>query len=290
MAEGKVYFIGGGPGDPELLTLKAKRLIETADVVIYADSLVHPAIVGFARADAAVYGSKDMDLDAIMQVTLEAAAAGKVVARIQSGDPSVYGAMLEQMRVLEGAGVDYEIIPGVSAAFAAAAKLKAELTVPDVAQTVILTRAQGRIAMPPKEQLQDLAAHGCTLIIFLGITRMPRIVRDLEAAGYAKDTSVAIVYRVGWEDEQIIRGTLSDIVGKVRDAKITRQALVLVGKAVDPALRDPAQTSDEDFAVSHLYSGDYTHLFRRSRQRAGDPVADSADPAETPAAVGGAGD
>ncbi|MYC29184.1 MAG: precorrin-4 C(11)-methyltransferase [Chloroflexi bacterium] len=282
MADGKVYFIGGGPGDPELLTLKAKRLIEEADVVIYADSLVHPAIVEFANDDAAVYGSKDMDLDEIMRLTLEAASQGKVVARIQSGDPSVYGAMLEQMRVLEAADVDYEIIPGVSAAFAAAAKLKAELTVPDVTQTVIMTRAQGRIAMPPKEQLQDLAAHGCSLIIFLGITRMPRIVRDLSAAGYPTDTPVAIAYRVGWEDEQIIRGTLADIAGKVRDAKITRQALVMVGKAVDPALRDPDLISDEEFATSHLYSGDYTHLFRRSRNRS---VAAPSDVSESPATV-----
>ena len=280
MAEGKVYFIGGGPGDPELLTLKAKRLIENADVVIYADSLVHPAIVEFARDDAEVYGSKDMDLAEIMRVTLDAAAQGKSVARIQSGDPSVYGAMLEQMRVLEAAGVDYEIIPGVSAAFAAAAKLKAELTVPDVTQTVIMTRAQGRIAMPPKEQLRDLAAHGSSLIIFLGITRMPRIVRDLQAAGYPEDTPVAIAYRVGWEDEQIIRGTLTDIAGKVRDAKITRQALVMVGQAMDPDLRNPDKVSEEEFATSHLYSADYTHLFRRSRDRAeaAGPVS-SASPA-----------
>jgi precorrin-4/cobalt-precorrin-4 C11-methyltransferase len=286
MAEGKVYFIGGGPGDPELLTLKAKRLIESADVVIYADSLVHPSIVELASDDAEVYGSKDMDLDEIMQVTLAAADEGKSVARIQSGDPSVYGAMLEQMRVLEAAGVDYEIIPGVSAAFAAAAKLKAELTIPDVAQTIIMTRAQGRIAMPPKEQLRDLAAHGCTLVIFLGITRMPRIVRDLEAAGYAKDTPVAIAYRVGWEDEQFIRGTLSDIAGKVRDAKITRQALVMVGKALDPDLRDPSLISDEEFATSHLYSGTYTHLFRRSRNWG--KTADAETETE-PATVNGAG-
>ena len=276
MAEGKVYFIGGGPGDPELLTLKAKRLIETADVVIYADSLVHPAIVDFAREGAEVHGSKDLDLDQIMELTLRAVAEGKTVARIQSGDPSIYGAMLEQVRVLEGAGVDYEIIPGVSAAFAAAARLKAELTVPDVTQTVIMTRAQGRIAMPPREQLQDLAAHGCSLIIFLGITRMPRIVRDLEAAGYPTDTPVAIVYRVGWEDEQIIRGTLADIAGKVREAKITRQALIFVGRAVDPALRDPNLLAEEEFASSHLYSGSYTHLFRRSRGRAQDTQTETA--------------
>ena len=275
MAQGKVYFIGGGPGDPELLTLKAKRLIESADVVIYADSLVHPAIVEFAKPGAEVHGSKELNLDEIMELTLQAVADGKTVARIQSGDPSIYGAMLEQMRVLESAGVDYEIIPGVSAAFAAAAKLKVELTVPDVSQTVIMTRAQGRIAMPPKEQLQDLAAHGCTLIIFLGITRMPRIVRELKAAGYPEDTPSAIAYRVGWEDEQIIRGTLADIADKVREAKITRQALVLVGRAVDPALRDPDLAEAAEVATSHLYSGSYTHLFRRSRERAGAGAANA---------------
>ena len=282
MAQGKVYFIGGGPGDPELLTLKAKRLIESADVVIYADSLVHPAIVEFAKPGAEVHGSKELNLDEIMELTLQAVAEGRTVARIQSGDPSIYGAMLEQMRVLESAGVDYEIIPGVSAAFAAAAKLKVELTVPDVSQTVIMTRAQGRIAMPPKEQLQDLAAHGCTLIIFLGITRMPRIVRELKAAGYPEDTPAAIAYRVGWEDEQIIRGTLADIADRVREAKITRQALVLVGRAVDPALRDPDLAEAAEVATSHLYSGSYTHLFRRSRERAGAGAgnsAGSADPA-----------
>ena len=281
MAQGKVYFIGGGPGDPELLTLKAKRLIESADVVIYADSLVHPAIVEFAKPGAEVHGSKELNLDEIMELTLQAVAEGRTVARIQSGDPSIYGAMLEQMRVLESAGVDYEIIPGVNAAFAAAAKLKVELTVPDVSQTVIMTRAQGRIAMPPKEQLQDLAAHGCTLIIFLGITRMPRIVRELKAAGYPEDTPAAIAYRVGWEDEQIIRGTLADIADRVREAKITRQALVLVGRAVDPALRDPDLAEAAEVATSHLYSGSYTHLFRRSRERAGAGAGNSAGSADS---------
>ena len=270
MAHGKVYFIGGGPGDPELLTLKAQRLIAAADVVIYADSLVHPDIVAFARPDAAVHGSRDMTLDEIMAVTLQAVAAGQTVARIQSGDPALYGAILEQMRILEREGVDYEIIPGVSAAFAAAAKLKAELTVPEISQTVIMTRAQGRIAMPPKEQLQDLAAHNCTLVIFLGVTRMPQIVRELTAAGYPPDTPAAVVYRVGWADEKIIRGDLANIAAQVREAKINRQALVFVGQAIDPALRDPAAANGQ-FATSHLYSGSYTHLFRRAQ--AGTPTA-----------------
>ena len=160
--------------------------------------------------------------------------------------------------------MDYEVVPGVSSAFAAAAVLKAELTVPEVSQTVILTRAEGRVAMPPKEQLVDLAAHGCTLVIFLSITRMARIVRELRSAGYPASTPIAVVYRVGWPDQQVIRGTLDDIGPKVRAAKITLQALILVGEALDPALRQPDQP-EETAAVSHLYSESYTHVNRRSR-------------------------
>ena len=261
---GKVYIIGAGPGDPELLTLKAKRIIDDADVIIYADSLVPEEIAGYAKPGAAVYGSKEMALPEIMDVTLQAVAEGKTVARIQSGDPALYGATLEQMRILEREEVDYEIIPGVSAAFAAAAVLKAELTVPEVSQTVILTRAEGRVPMPEGEDLVSLARHGSTLVIFLSVTRMFRIANQLQEAGYPADTPVAVAYRVGWPDQQIIRGTLTDIAQKVRDAKITLQALIIVGKAVDPNLLDPA--SDERVAVSHLYSDEYTHLYRRAGQ------------------------
>ncbi len=262
--DGKVYIIGAGPGDPELLTLKAKRIIDEADVIIYADSLVPAEIAGYAKPGATVYGSKEMALPEIMQVTLQAVAEGKTVARIQSGDPSLYGATLEQMRILEKEGVDYEIIPGVSAAFAAAAVLKSELTVPEVSQTVIMTRAEGRVPMPEGEDLVGLARHGSTLIIFLSVTRMFRIANQLQEAGYPADTPVAVAYRVGWPDQQIIRGTLTDIAQKVRDAKITLQALIIVGKAVDPNLLDPE--SDERVAVSHLYSDEYTHLYRRAGQ------------------------
>ena len=270
---GKVYIIGAGPGDPELLTLKAKRLIEQADVIIYADSLVPPEIAAFAKPGARVYGSKEMALPEIMAVTLQAVADGQQVARIQSGDPSLYGATLEQMRILQAQGVDYEIIPGVSAAFAAAAVLKTELTVPEVSQTVIMTRAEGRVPMPPGEQLTDLARHGSTLVIFLSVTRMFRIAAQLQEAGYAPDTPVAVAYRVGWPDQQIIRGVLSDIAEKVRAAKITLQALIIVGQAVDPQLLDPDAAS---VAVSHLYSDDYTHLYRRAG-RGDHAAADRAD-------------
>ena len=262
--DGKVYIIGAGPGDPELLTLKAKRIIDEADVIIYADSLVPEEIAGYAKPGAAVYGSKEMALPEIMQVTLQAVSEGKTVARIQSGDPSLYGATLEQMRILERENVDYEIIPGVSAAFAAAAVLKSELTVPEVSQTVIMTRAEGRVPMPEGEDLISLARHGSTLVIFLSVTRMFRIANQLQEAGYPADTPVAVAYRVGWPDEQIIRGTLTDIAQKVRDAKITLQALIIVGKAVDPKLLDPE--AGEQVAVSHLYSDEYTHLYRRAGQ------------------------
>ena len=267
---GKVYFVGGGPGDPELLTLKAKRIIESADLVIYADSLVHPSIVDFARPEAEIRGSKGLTLPEIMDLTVDAANQGKTVARVQSGDPAIYGAILEQMRLLEQEGIEYEIIPGVSSAFAAAALLKAELTVPEVSQTVIMTRAEGRISMPPREQLRDLAAHGCTLVIFLSVTRITRIVRELRAAGYAKETPVAVVYRVGWPDQQVFRGTLADIAAKVKEAKITLQALILVGQALDPSLRQ-ARPPDAAPAASHLYSEDYTHRYRRSRVRSTSP-------------------
>ena len=255
--KGKVYIIGGGPGDPELLTLKAKRIIETADVVIFADSLVPPEIVEFAKEGAEIHGSKELNLDQIMDLELSSVRDGKMVARVQSGDPSIYGAILEQMRILEEEGVEFEIIPGVSTAFAAAALLKSELTVPEKSQTVILTRMEGRVAMPPGEQLKDLAAHGCTLVLFLSITRMTKVVRELTASGgYTEDTPVAVVYRVGWPDELVIRGTLKDIADKVRAAKISLQALIIVGDAVDSELHFGG-------AVSHLYSADYTHRYRR---------------------------
>ena len=258
-SNGKVYIVGGGPGDPELLTLKAKRIIESADVIIFADSLVPPEVVGFAKEGAKVVGSKEMNLDEIMDLELGAVREGKTVARVQSGDPSIYGAILEQMRVLEQEGVEYEIIPGVSAAFAAAAVLKSELTVPEKSQTIIMTRMEGRVAMPEGEQLKDLAAHGCTMVIFLSITRMTKVVRELTSSGYTEDTPVAVVYRVGWPDQLIIRGTLKDIADKVRAAKITLQALIIVGDAVDPGW-------DAAGAVSHLYSADYTHRYRRGTE------------------------
>jgi precorrin-4 C11-methyltransferase len=260
MTPGVVYFIGAGPGDPELLTVKAKRLIETADVVVWADSLVHPDVAALARADADVLGSSALTLEQITDTLVAASRAGKTVARVQSGDPSLYGAIHEQQVLLEHERVPYEIVPGVSSAFAAAALLDAELTVPDVAQTVIFTRVANRTTtVPSGERLRELARHGATLVIFLSASVIEKVVEELQTGGYTAETPAAVVYRATWEDQQVLRGTLADIAPAARAARITKQALILVGPALDPTLRQHAAAT----ARSHLYRPDYTHLFRR---------------------------
>ena len=258
--KGKVYFIGAGPGDPELLTLKGRRLIGEADLVIYADSLVHPGICAFARPGAEVLGSSGLTLEEVWERMRAACEAGQIVARVHSGDPSLYGALHEQLVRLEAAGIPCEMGPGVSSAFAAAAALGAELTVPNVAQTVIFTRRPSRTMRPANEDLQALARHGVTLVIFLSVASTRAVVEDLLAGGYAPDTPVAVAYRVTWEDERVLRGTLADIAAQVRAAKIAKQALILVGPAVDPTLRHRGAE-----LRSHLYSGDFSHLFRQAR-------------------------
>jgi precorrin-4/cobalt-precorrin-4 C11-methyltransferase len=257
LSEGHVYFIGAGPGAPDLLTLRGKALIESADLVIYADSLVDPRLCEFARPNAEILGSSSMTLEEMTEREITAAREGKIVARLQSGDPSIYGAMHEQLARLDAAGVPWTIVPGVSSAFAAAAALGVELTVPEVAQTVILTRISGKASpVPEGEELRGLAAHGATLVLFLSVAHMTRVVQELLAGGYPKDTPAAAVYRVSWDDEAIIRGTLGDLRAKVRAAKWTRQALILIGPALG--------REDRSGQRSRLYSGDYTHLFRKA--------------------------
>jgi precorrin-4/cobalt-precorrin-4 C11-methyltransferase len=270
MTPGVVYFIGAGPGDPELLTVKGQRLIQTADLVVWADSLVHPGVAGLARADATVIGSSSLTLEQITATLVAASQAGQTIARVQSGDPSLYGAIHEQQVLLERAGVPYEIVPGVSSAFAAAARLDAELTVPDVAQTVIFTRVANRTTtVPPGERLSELARHGTTLVIFLSASVIEKVVEELRAGGLPADTPVAVVYRATWADEQVLRGTLSTIAPAMRAARITKQALILVGPAIDPALRQRATAASR----SHLYRPDYTHLFRKGGPATTDPSA-----------------
>ncbi|MBA2396190.1 MAG: precorrin-4 C(11)-methyltransferase [Ktedonobacteraceae bacterium] len=252
--EAHLAFIGAGPGDPDLLTVKAARLIGRADVVIYADSLVSPDVCQHAKPEATIYGSATLTLETITDIMLKAVTDGQFVVRLQSGDPSLYGALYEQRRTLDQHGIKYIIVPGVSSVFAAAAVAGVELTVPDVAQSLILTRHAGRVSMPDKETLRSFATHGTTLCIFLSITRVRAIVEDLLAGGYTSDTPVLIVYRATWPDQKIIHSTLAGMVADVRQARISRQALIMVGWAL-------AANGTEEHR-SHLYLPGYKHLFR----------------------------
>lgn len=248
-----VYFIGAGPGDPELLTLKAARLIGACPVCLYAGSLVPPEVVACAPKNARVLDTAPMTLDDTHAEIVAAHARGQDVARVHSGDPSLYGAIAEQIRRLKPDNIPYQIIPGVPAYAAAAAALGQELTIPEVAQSIVLTRMSMKsTGMPAGETLDNFARSGATLAIHLGIRALREIERQL-APHYGSDCPLAVVYRVGWPDQQIIRGTLSDIHAKVRAAKITRTALILVG----PALAD-----SHGFPDSALYDATRPHVLR----------------------------
>ncbi|WP_299300721.1 precorrin-4 C(11)-methyltransferase [uncultured Litoreibacter sp.] len=248
-----VYFIGAGPGDPELLTLKAQRIISECPVCLYAGSLVPEAVVAGAPEGALVMDTAPMTLDDTHAQIVAAHAMGQDVARVHSGDPSLYGAIAEQIRRLKAEGIDYQIIPGVPAYAAAAAALGQELTVPEIAQSIVLTRMSMKsTSMPEGETLENFARTGATLAIHLGIRALREIERVL-TPHYGADCPVVVAYRASWPDEVFLRGTLSDIHAKVRAEKITRTALILVG----PALADI-----KDFKDSALYDPEIPHVLR----------------------------
>ncbi|KVF70930.1 precorrin-4 C(11)-methyltransferase [Burkholderia sp. FL-7-2-10-S1-D7] len=237
-----VYFIGAGPGDPELITVKGQRLVRTCPVILYAGSLVPPAVLDGRRAEQVV-NTAELDLDAIVALLADAHAKGQDVARVHSGDPSLYSAIGEQIRRLKALGIPYEIVPGVTATAACAATLGVELTLPGVAQTVILTRFAGKTTMPEGEALGALAAHRATLAIHLGVRHLARIVDEV-LPHYGPACPVAVIYRASWPDEERVTGTLADIVGKVQGTRIERTALILIGRVLDA----------EGFADSTLYA------------------------------------
>ncbi|WP_147165047.1 precorrin-4 C(11)-methyltransferase, partial [Pararhodospirillum oryzae] len=241
-----VHFIGAGPGAPDLLTLRAQRLIRACPVLLYAGSLIPREVIAEAPADARIVDTTSLTLDQIIDLLAEAHAQGHDVARLHSGDPSVYSAMAEQIRRLQARGIPYDICPGVPSFAAAAALLGQELTLPEVAQTVILTRtAQCSTALPPRESLEILGQSGATLVLHLSIGNMTHVVDTLTPL-YGAECPVAVVFRATWPDELVLRGTLSDIQAKVEAAGLIRTALILVG----PSLALPC------FAESHLYAAD----------------------------------
>ena len=252
-----VHFIGAGPGAPDLITVRGLKLIERCTVCLYAGSLVPEEIVAAAPKDARVLDTAPMTLDQIIAEMEAAHAQREDVARVHSGDPSIYGAIAEQMRRLDELEIPYEITPGVPAFAAAAAVLKTELTLPEIAQTVILTRTDGKASkMPNRETLDVLGSSGATLAIHLSIRNLKAIERELEPH-YGAGCPVAVIYRATWPDQQIIRGTLEDIWAKVRAAKITRTALVLVG----PVL------GEEEFRDSALYDAAHEHILRNRKTK-----------------------
>ncbi|KAA0891310.1 precorrin-4 C(11)-methyltransferase [Oryzomonas rubra] len=253
----QVSFVGAGPGAADLITIRGARLLRHADVVVYAGSLVDRELVRRYAATADVYDSAGMTLDEVLSVVMEAVTAGKNVVRLHTGDPSIYGAIQEQMEALDRLGVAYRVVPGVTSAFAAAAALKQELTLPEVSQSVIFTRMEGRTPVPERERLSRIAGIGATLVIYLSVGMIDRVVEELLAGAYTPETAAAVVCRASWEDELIIEGTLADIAAKVREAGIDRQALIIVGDVL-AARREGLK------ARSLLYDDAFSHGFRGS--------------------------
>jgi len=250
----KVSIVGAGPGNPELITVKGQRLISEADVIIYAGSLVNPALLEKAKAGAAIYNSASMTLEEVLTVIEKAATEGKNIVRLHTGDPAIYGAIQEQMDALAAKNIEFEVIPGVSSFLASAAALKREYTLPDVSQTIIITRLEGRTSVPEKESLATLAAHNATMCIFLSVQMMENVVQELIAGGYSVDTPVAIVQRASWPDEKIIQGTLATISQRVAEEGVDRTAMIIVGHCLAG-----------EYGLSRLYAADFDHMFREAR-------------------------
>lgn len=250
-----VYIIGAGPGDPELITVKGKRLLEEADIIIYAGSLVNPALLGYAKEGCEIYNSAKMTLGDVIEVITAGVKEGKQVVRLHTGDPAIYGAIQEQMDELSRRGIEYTVVPGVSSFLATAAALKQEYTLPEITQTVIITRNEGRTPVPEKEKLRSLASHQATMCIFLSVHMIGDVVKELVAGGYPEDTPIAIVEKASWPEQKIVRGTLQTIEAIVKEAGIGRTAMIVVSRVLDT-----------DYALSRLYAPEFSHMYREASE------------------------
>ena len=248
-----VHFVGAGSGAADLITLRGKRLLETADVVIYAGSLVNPELLEYTRSDCEIYNSAFMTLDEVIKVMEQAENNGKIVIRLHTGDPSVYGAIREQMDRLDSLGIAYDVCPGVSSFCGAAAALKAEYTLPDVSQTVILTRMAGRTPVPERESIESLASHNATMVIFLSTGMLEELSERLIKGGYTADTPAAIVYKATWKDEKVFRCTVGTLAQTAKQNNITKTALITVGYFLGDIR-----------SLSKLYSADFETEFRKA--------------------------
>lgn len=250
-----VHFVGAGSGAPDLITVRGAKLLGEADVIIYAGSLVNPALLEYAKAGCEIHNSAKMTLEQVLEVMTQAEAAGKTTVRLHTGDSSVYGAVREQFDALEEKGIAYDVCPGVSAFCGAAAALKAEYTLPDVSQTVIITRAPGKTPVPEKESIRSLAAHRATMVLFLSTSLTELLQKELLAGGYEADTPAAVVYKATWPEEKIFRCTVGTLHQTVTENHLTKTSLIVVGDCLG-----------ERYLRSLLYHPGFTTEFREATQ------------------------
>ncbi|HUT07191.1 MAG TPA: precorrin-4 C(11)-methyltransferase [Nitrosopumilaceae archaeon] len=249
-----VFFVGCGPGDPELITIKAKKLIQKADVVVYSGSLIPPAILKLCKKGK-LFDASRLVREEIFEVLYKNAKKDKLVVRLHDGDPSIYGAIKEQIDNLQKKGIFSIVVPGVTAFLASAAELGTQLTLPGVTQTIIVTRAESRTKVPKREKISELAKHKATLVFYLSVHLLSDIVKESLAGGYKKSTPVAVVFRASWKDQKIVKGTLDNITKKVRDEKITKTAIVIISNVID----------SKSYEYSKLYDKNFSHGYRKSK-------------------------
>jgi precorrin-4/cobalt-precorrin-4 C11-methyltransferase len=251
-----VYFVGSGPGDPELITLKAKKLVEQADIIIYSGSLLNPKILEYAKKSAQFYDAALLDREKIYHILRNSTKDGKLAIRFHDGDPGLFSTIREQIDKLEKDGLQCKVVPGITAILGAAAAMNLELTLPGNTQTLIITRAEFRTPVPDREKISELAKHGATMAFYLSVHLIADVVEQLLKGGvYTKETPTAIVYRATWEDQKIISGTLGDIVKKTKESKIIKTALIIVGDTIAP----------KKYEFSKVYDAGFTHGYRRAK-------------------------
>src|SRR5919205_1577896 len=251
-----VFFVGSGPGDPELITIKAKRLLEEADVIIYSGSLLNPKVLQYARKEAQLHDASHLDREKIYRILRDSTNEGKIAIRFHDGDPGLYSTIREQIDKLEKDGIHCKVVPGITAILGAASAMNLELTLPGNTQTIIITRAEFRTPVPDREKISELAKHGATMVFYLSVHLIADIVEELFKGGvYTKETPAVVVYRATWDDEKIIQGTLGDIAKKTKESKVIKTALIIVGDVIQP----------RTYEYSKVYDAAFTHGYRRAK-------------------------
>lgn len=251
-----VYFVGSGPGDPELITIKAKKLVEIADVIIYSGSLLNPSILEYAKKEAILYDAAKLDRNEIYGILRDSTKEGKLAIRFHDGDPGIFSTIREQIDKLESDEINCEVVPGITSLLGAAASMNLELTLPGITQTIIITRAEFRTPVPDREKISELSKHGSTMAFYLSVHLLDKVIEELLKGGvYNNETPVAIVYKATWKEEKILKGTLETISKKVRDERIVKTALIVVGDVISP----------KKYEFSKVYDAQFTHGFRRSK-------------------------